>query len=303
VRTTEYPWYLPPFPEFNEAQAAAVPFLDEDVNMVVAFPTATGKSVLAECAFAYHLSVDEKARVAYVCPYRSLGARMYAEWVSNGAFVGHGVMLSSGDTVPTAREWERCRMAVLTVESFDSKVRSASYSEWVESLACVVFDEAHLLGEKVRGAALEASLMRFTAANQSARVVMLSATMANALEVARWVKSLNGKPTKCVRSSWRPTGIDMRFHEAERGSEAERAVEVARAMRGKTIVFVHSKRVGREVAAGLVESGVRCAFHNASVPKGRRAAMEKAFDDPASGLDVLVSTSTLGAGVNIGSSG
>jgi helicase len=300
VRTSEYQWYIAPFPEFNEAQAAVVPFLDQDVNIVVAFPTATGKTVLAECAFAYHLASSDDCRVVYVCPYRSLGAQRYTEWVANSQFAKYGIFLSSGDQVPSAQEWERCRIGVLTVESFDSKVRSASYADWVGKVACVVFDEAHLLGEKVRGAALEAALMRFTEANPASRILMLSATMGNAMDVAKWVKRLNGKPTKCVRSSWRPTGMNLSFHEVERDEEVEKAVGMAVAFRGKTIVFVHSKRIGHSIASGLAAKGIRCGFHNASVPRGRRARMESEFDNPSSGFNVLVSTSTLGAGVNIG---
>jgi replicative superfamily II helicase len=300
VRTVEYRWYQPPFPEFNEAQEAVVQFFDQDVNLVVAFPTAAGKTVVAECCFGYHLETDEAARVAYVCPYKGLASQRFEEWVSNGQLAAYGVLMSSGDNVPSEAEWERCRIAVFTVESFDSKTRSRMRRGWMKGVACAVLDEAHLLGESVRGAALEASVMRFSDINPGSRIVMLSATMGNALEVARWVKSLNGKPTKCVRSSYRPSDVSFEFRCADRDGIVEEAVAVVSGMRGKRLVFVHSKRLGAKLVRELASRGVRCGFHNASVPKSKRERMESLFDDGASGFDVLVSTSTLGAGVNIG---
>lgn len=94
--------------------------------------------------------------------------------------------------------------------------------------------------------------------------------------------------------------MNLSFHEVEKGDEEERAIGMASALRGKTIVFVHSKRVGHAIAAGLAAKRVRCGFHNASVTRGRRARMEAEFDDPSSGFNVIVSTSTLGAGINLG---
>ena len=47
MRTADFPYYQPPFPEYNVAQSAAVPLLDKDNNLVIAFPTAAGKTVLA----------------------------------------------------------------------------------------------------------------------------------------------------------------------------------------------------------------------------------------------------------------
>jgi replicative superfamily II helicase len=275
-----------------------VPFLDEDLNLVVAFPTATGKTVLAECAFGYHLS-ESTGRVLYVCPYKSLAQERYDDWVHNGQFAHHGVMLSSGDHVPTEEEFERCRISVMTLESFDSKTRNQLRRKWMTEVECVVLDEAHIIGVEGRGAALEAALMRFTEVSPDARLVLLSATLGNAIDVAKWVKTLNNKQTKCIRSDWRPTDIDMVYHVTE-DVEADEAIELARVKGGKTIVFVHSKTAGARIAKELRRRGVNCAFHNASVPKARRALIEKKFDNPTSGLNVLVSTSTLGAGVNIG---
>jgi helicase len=282
------------------AQAAAVPFLDKDVNMVVSFSTAVGKTVLAECAFAYHMKTDMKCRVVYVCPFRSLAAEKHKTWMG-GALAEYGVVLGTGDTDAGLDEHMAARIAVVTTEAFDSKTRQERWKPWLNSMACAVFDEAHLMSDRGRGGALESSLMRFSALRPEARLMLLSATMSNAMAVAKWVKSLNGKPTKCVTCSWRPTEIRTEVIVAEGAEKVDKAVEMAAGFSDrKVIVFVHSKLVGADVKKRLRKMGIRTAFHNASLPQARRRKIEEAFNSRDFGLNVLVSTSTLGAGVNIG---
>ena len=300
MRTSEYPWYRPDFYEYNVAQQAVIPFCDQDVNMVVCFGTAVGKTVIGECCFGYH--VAQGGKVAYVAPYRSLCAEKFEKWGEDIFFREGRVAIQTGDNRSNERRLLSAALTVMTSESFDSRTRiRGPWREWLKSLQCVVFDEAHMIGDPSRGAAVEASMMRFTETNPTCRLVLLSATMDNAIEVAKWVKSLNGKPTKCFTSDWRPNEVSVEeFPEKGWEDMIDRTVERASCDSGKTIVFVHSKAVGKTVVKRLRKEGIKTAFHNASVKRGMREKIERLFDDPSSGLDVLVSTSTLGAGVNIG---
>jgi len=294
------PYYNPPFAEFNIAQEAVVPFLDKDVNLIISFETAVGKTVLAEGCFAYHLLNDD-GKVAYICPFKSLAEQKYDDWKENPQLCSKGVVVSTSDIKTSPDECVNSGLMVATNESFDAKSRSRSYVSWMKSLACVVFDEAHMLADKSRGGALEASMMRLAEINPSCRMVLLSASMSNAKEIAKWVKSLNGKATKCIESSWRPTKIEMEYHEVNGRFELiDKSVEMASDAGGKTIVFVHSKSVGNDIKKALKKKKVSCAFHNASLKPDMRKKVEKAFNDNFSGMDILISTSTLSAGVNIG---
>ena len=69
----------------------------------------------------------------------------------------------------------------------------------------------------------------------------------------------------------------------------------------KLVVFVHSKVTGNKIIKSIVSSKlpIKCAFHNSSLSKNKRKEIEQKFKDPNSGLNVLVSTSTLSAGVNL----
>ena len=301
MRTTAFPYYTPPFAEYNVAQEAVVPFLDKDVNLVVSFATAAGKTVLAECCFGYHLSVDPNCRVAYVCPFKSLASEKFQAWKENGQLNGGGVVLSSTDSKSGIIDHEAARLAVVTCESFDAKTRSKAYRGWLRSLSCVVYDEAHLLDDKERGGAVEVSMMRLTTVNPGVRLILLSATMGNAMELAKWVKTLTNRPTKCVISAWRPSKVEIDYLPVDGNQEKiDETIRLVKESSGKILVFVHSKVTGAEIVKRLRGAGVRAAFHNASVKPAMREKMERAFNDRMSGLNVLVSTSTLGAGVNIG---
>ena len=299
-RTIDYPWYSPPFPEYNAAQAAAVPFLDKDVNLVISFATAVGKTVLAECCFGYHLSQGDCSKVAYVCPFRSLASEKFKAWKAESQFNKHGIVLWSSDGSDDGCSGDR--MIVATLESFDMKTRSEKWESHIQSLDCVVFDEAHIIGDDSRGGAMEAAVMRLTEKNPRARIVFLSATMSNAADIAKWVKSLNGKPTKCITSSWRPTQIKTEYHVVSGYEDkVSKAVELAlKSANQKTLVFVHSKVTGSEMVKRLRARKVRSVFHNASISGAKRRKIEEIFNDPSSGLNVVISTSTLGSGVNAG---
>jgi len=299
MRTSEFPYFRSAFPEFNVAQQAAVPFIDKDLNLVISFATAVGKTLLAECCFSYHL-VTGNGKVAYICPYRSLAMEKFETWKKEPQFLRHGVMLNTGDYRADIKDFETSRLMVLTSESFDSKTRSERYQKWIHDLACVVFDEAYRIGDKNRGCSIEASIMRLTRQNPMARLVLLSATIANAMELAKWIKSLNGKTTKCVTSSWRPVEMKMNYHRISSDKKVGKALEIVSKDSGsKTIVFTHSKITGAELVKSFRSRGIRSLFHNASLPASKRKAIEAKFNDRMSGLNVLVSTSTLSSGVNL----
>ena len=282
-------------------QAKVVPHLDKDENIVVSFATATGKTILAVGAFAYHLQTDPDCKVVYVCPFRSLGSEKYGEWSQDPQLLKYGVLLSTGDTDTRIEDYDSSRLIITTSESFDSKTRSPAHREWLKKVKCVVYDEAHLLGDKHRGCAVEMSMMRMAEVNPDARLVLLSATMSNTDEVAKWVKSLNGKKTVRAESSWRPVKVEIKYHTISGLDEKmDKAIELAKdASKVKTVVFVHSKILGKDLTKRLRKVGVRAVFHNAGVPVKKRKLMEEAFNNRMSGLNVLVSTSTLSAGVNL----
>jgi replicative superfamily II helicase len=203
----------------------------------------------------------------------------------------------SGDSYTSPEEFAEAEFIVATIESFNLKVRKQE--EWLKRLSCVVVDEAHMLGLERRGAGVEALLMGLTRLNPACRIILLSATLSNAKDVAKWVKSLNGKTTRLVKSSWRPVKIEkiVRTYSDWNDMKAK-VLEVGSSLIDKTLVFVHSKKVGRELTQHLRANDVSAAFYHADLNARSRAKIEYAFrNDPY--FNVLVTTSALGMGINL----
>lgn len=303
MNTKDYPYFRFPFVEFNKAQEAVIPHITGNNNIVVSFATSAGKTVLAEAAFGYHLQTNKFIKCVYTCPFKALGYQKYEEWSKNEQFSKYGVMINQGDMSAEKTDFEINRLLILTNECFDSKTRNEQNYEWIKSIGCLVIDEAHMLGQKGRGDKIEAFLMRFTAINKEARIIMLSATMSNIGDIAEWIKKLNGKETIKVFSNWKPNKVTTRFitfsDEKEKIKSIIESVKEA-GFNEKIIIFVHSKFVGADIIKALKKKNIRCAFHNASLPYKKRASLEEEFNSTYSSLNVLVSTSTLSSGVNMG---
>ena len=325
--TSEYKWYKQPFDKFNEAQELAVPYLDTDSNLIICLNTAVGKSALAECAFAWHLQKGN-GKCVFTAPLKSISSEKYEDWIDNDFFGQYETIVANGDNQTFDEEFDSARIIVATSETIDSKLRNYTPNDrWIDKIECFVIDEAHLINVEGRGAVVESILIRLSKINPNARFILLSATMDNGVDIAKWVKSLNGKTTNYIESDWRPTKVIPTFNVYENGSgyvsynrkdksqswkkglrqseynkieETIRLLEQDYKVGLKTIIFVHSKNYGKSLGKAIQEKGFKCGFHNASVDKNSRKAMEKAFSDKYSKFDVLIATSTLSAGVNIG---
>ncbi len=312
---------LLPHPSFNPVQAAAVPVVLEGTgHLVVVAPTGAGKTPIGMVAALEAHARGRKA--AWLVPQRSLTDELDRElrlWRSRGLRVVRLTGEAAVDTelIRSADVW------VATTEKFEAICRAGSLRDALAEVGCLVVDEIHLLGDPTRGAVLEALLARVREDSAATRIVGLSATVANADEVAEWLGA------RLVRTTWRPTRLTWQLpllppvDEADRAARAAvrtgAAVRIARQVTadgGSVLVFCGSKRGVRTTAlalaadrgvptagvdaddAELVErlctkAGVR--LHYRDWPYKREA--EEAFR--AREAEILVATSTVAAGVNL----
>ncbi|MFE6225532.1 DEAD/DEAH box helicase [Streptomyces sp. NPDC057854] len=312
---------LLPHPSFNPVQAAAVPAVREDTgHLVVVAPTGAGKTPIGMVAALAAHARGRKA--AWLVPQRSLTDELDRElqlWRRHGLRV---VRLSGEAAVDT----ELIRSAdvwVATTEKFEAICRAGSLRDALGEVGCLVVDEIHLLGDPTRGAVLEALLARVREDSAGTRIVGLSATVANADEVADWLGA------RLVRTTWRPTRLTWQLPHLPAVDETdwagrvavrtEAAVRIARQVTddgGSVLVFCGSKRGVRATALALAadrgvpttgvdaddaeqverlctKAGVR--LHYRDWPYKREA--EQAFR--AREAEILVATSTVAAGVNL----
>lgn len=189
----------------NHLEAIRSGYLDLGTSAAISFPTGAGKSTLSELKILATLSkqldvvflaptlslVDQTARVLDAAfPY----ADVEREYASDDPFGFDAVRLPP-ITVMTP---ERC----LALMGFEPRL--------FESVGLIVFDECHLLHaiDTERGKrALDSMLCVLNAVELApkADLLMLSAMMSNATQIAGWLQSVMNRPCLALSMSWKPT--------------------------------------------------------------------------------------------------
>jgi helicase len=184
----------------------------------------------------------------------------------------------------------------MTPERLDAITRSwRSHWQWLPQVDLLVVDELHLLGDPHRGPRLEGTLSRFRRLNPFARLLGLSATLGNRAELADWLDGVH------YVSDSRPIPLQWRFVNFRRATDkpdllAHEVKSVVQA-RGKSLVFVQSRRRAEDLSRYLCGVGLRAAHHHAGLDHDARSQVESGFG--GSEVDVLVATSTLEMGLNL----
>jgi helicase len=172
-------------------------------NLVLASPTASGKTLVAELTCLKHV-LERKGKTIYLAPLRALASEKYEDFQrfaklrkANGQKVSIGI--STGDFDSNDVWLERYDIIVTTNEKADSLLRHRA--KWMEEISLVIADEVHLLNEAERGPTLEVVLARMLQVNPKMQVLALSATMGNVNEIAEWLKA------QYVVTEWRPVNL------------------------------------------------------------------------------------------------
>jgi helicase len=172
----------------------------EGKNLVLASPTASGKTLVAELCALKHV-LEKNGKVVYLSPLRALANEKFDEFKkytsivkSDGRRVRIGI--STGDFDSTDPWLERYDVIVTTNEKADSLLRHRA--KWMDEISLVVADEVHLLNDAERGPTLEVVLARLMEVSPDIQVLALSATISNVDEIAEWLKAEH------VTTEWRP---------------------------------------------------------------------------------------------------
>jgi len=179
------------FPPQEEAIKAGVL---QGRNLVLAIPTASGKTLIAELCMVKAI-LERRGKALYLCPLRSLASEKYEEF-RRYAQLGIKVGITIGDYDSADEALGAYDLLVCTNERADSLLRHQA--SWMSQIAIVVADEVHLINDPKRGPTLEVVLARLRQIAPQAQFLALSATIANPDEIASW---LNGQ---AITSDWRP---------------------------------------------------------------------------------------------------
>ena len=228
-------------------------------NLVLAIPTASGKSLVAYLAIL--ASVLRGGKALYIVPLRALAAEKYED-LKEFEQLGMKVGVSVGDYDSVDPTLEKFDVIVATSERADSLLRHRT--NWLQQLTVVVADEVHLINDADRGPTLEITLAKLRQVNPKAQVLALSATIKNSDQLAKWLEAEH------VKSEWRPVPlkegvyhdglihfVDKSITEIKAGEDAISGL-VADIMStgGQALVFVNTRR-STEALAKVVGSRIR----------------------------------------------
>ncbi|MDD1674179.1 MAG: ATP-dependent DNA helicase [Methanomicrobiales archaeon] len=302
--------------------------LFEGKNLLVAVPTASGKTLVAEMAM--HRHVADGGKCLYIVPLKALASEKLQEFSGKGVRIG----ISTGDFDRKDEMLGHNDIIIATSEKLDSLLRNKT--PWLEDLTLLVVDEVHLLDSPDRGPTLEMVITKLRYRNPEMQLLALSATIGNPDILAGWLGA------EAVTSQWRPVELregvyyrgEIRFPSGVRTVEQVSKYDDLNlcldtiAEGGQCLVFVSSRRnaeaLARRVAAALKKPGgepktfaeriqkdaetemgrelAACvaqgaAFHHAGLSRKERSLVEEGFRKGA--IACIAATPTLAAGLNL----
>ncbi len=178
----------------DDFQLRALDALDDGQSVLVAAPTGSGKTVVAE--YAIDAAIGEGHRAFYTAPIKALSNQKYHDLVAR--LGPQNVGLLTGDNTINGD----APVVVMTTEVLRNMIYARSAA--LHHLAVVVLDEVHFLQDTYRGPVWEEVIIHLPT---RVRLVCLSATVSNAAELAEWISTVRG-PTAAIVEDRRPVKLD-----------------------------------------------------------------------------------------------
>lgn len=187
-------------------QIEAMNQLAQGQSVLVAAPTGTGKTLVAE--YAIWLAQQRQQRVIYTTPLKALSNQKYRDLRKQ--YGNDAVGLVTGDIV----EHSRASIVIMTTEVYRNMLleeggelliegqRAAPAS--LQDTGFVVFDELHYLSDIGRGPVWEEAII---CSPSHVQLVGLSATISNAEDLANWISRVH-RPISLITHEQRAVPLE-----------------------------------------------------------------------------------------------
>jgi len=192
------------FKKLTEIQKKAYPEIFSNRNLVVVAPSGAGKTLIAELIALKDIIRDSNneivltanryskkdlietrnAKTIFLVPLRALAEEKANSLARDYRHFNLKIHMSMSEIDFDEKEIKKCNILISTYERFRTII--GRMPDLVSYVKNVIIDEFHLLGNQNRGPVLEAIL---TTLLDKVRLILLSATIANPEEVAKWLEA------------------------------------------------------------------------------------------------------------------
>jgi len=169
----------------DQFQTDALDALDRGDSVLVAAPTGSGKTLIAE--YAIEVARQQNQRAFYTAPIKALSNQKFNDLVAHYGKTDVG-LLTGDNSINT-----HAPILVMTTEVLRNMIYARS--DALNRLGVVVLDEVHFLQDAYRGPVWEEVIIHL---DPTVQLVCLSATVSNATEVTEWLSTVRGKTVPIV---------------------------------------------------------------------------------------------------------
>ncbi|ESO12122.1 hypothetical protein HELRODRAFT_62279, partial [Helobdella robusta] len=194
-------------------------------NLLICAPTGAGKtniamlSILRELGMHLDNGIIKKNdfKIVYIAPMKALAAEMVRNFGTRLSVLGVQVMELTGDIQLTKTEISETQMIVTTPEKWDVVTRKSTGDVLLSQIVrLLIIDEVHLLHDD-RGSVIESIVARtlrqaiVESSQTMIRIVGLSATLPNYLDVARFLRVNPNSGLFYFDTRFRPVPLSQTF--------------------------------------------------------------------------------------------
>ncbi|XP_037087754.1 helicase SKI2W-like isoform X2 [Pollicipes pollicipes] len=192
--------------ELDTFQKQAVLHLERAESVFVAAHTSAGKTTVAEYAIA--MSRRNGTKTVYTSPIKALSNQKFRDFKTTFNDVG----LLTGD-IQINKE---ASCLICTTEILRSMLYNGS--DLIRDLEWVIFDEVHYINDPERGVVWEESLILLP---DTVGIVLLSATVPNALEFADWIGHIKKRKLRVISTAKRPVPLEHFLYTGQGGKSRD----------------------------------------------------------------------------------
>ena len=174
--------------KFDKFQLFSFQAIDNNQNVLVSAPTSSGKTMVAEYAILSHMK--NKHKIIYTSPIKSLSNEKFKEFKDK--YPSYDVGLLTGDNKINVD----ASLVIMTAEI----LRNSLYKTEIPQIDCVIMDEVHFINDPDRGKIWEETIIMLP---QHVQLIMLSATINNVENFAKWIANIRTNKLSLVKSNKR----------------------------------------------------------------------------------------------------